>query len=156
MLAFLVILAWEGFASTKELLNSQSYVEHTHEVLHEMDGVEDGLQDAREAWLHYVLTPEKLDLDNFEAAVEQIWSRLQGVESKIQDDPQAVQNIKQLRGWINDELLQLRANLRTQHTLLIFHSHDTDYRRDRVRDAIQKFKDDQERLLRQRNQAAQD
>lgn len=156
MLAFLVVLAWEGFASTKELLNAQSYVEHTHEVLHEMDGVEDGLQDAREAWLHYVLTPEKLDLDNFEAAVEQIWSRLQGVESKIQDDPEAVQNIKQLRVWINDELLQLRANLRTQHTLLIFHSHDSDYRRDRVRDAIQKFKDDQERVLRQRNQAAQD
>ena len=38
MLAFLVALAWDGFSRTRELLNSQAYVEHTHQVLHEMEG----------------------------------------------------------------------------------------------------------------------
>lgn len=155
LLAFLVVMAWDGFANTKELLNAQAYVQHTHQVLHEMDGVEDGLQDAREAWLHYVLTPEKQDLVNFEDAVVRTWTRLDRVATLTLDDQSNQASIRQLREWINDELLQLRTNLRTQHTLLIFHSHDADFRRDRVRDAIQKFKNDQERVLRERNQAAQ-
>src|SRR5689334_15902444 len=44
--------------------------------------------------------------------------------------------------------------MRTTHTLLIFHSPEADSKRDRVREAIQKFKDDQEELLRVRNEAA--
>jgi len=63
--------------------------------------------------------------------------------------------IKELRNWISDELLQLRDNLRTSKTLLIYHSQDTDFRRDRVRDAIQKFKEEEELLLRERNLASQ-
>ena len=79
MLAFLVALAWDGFSRTRELLNSQAYVEHTHQVLHEMEGIEDGLQDAREAWLHYILTPEKQDLDTFEGAVAKVWMQVDRV-----------------------------------------------------------------------------
>src|SRR5436309_12835082 len=52
MLAFLVAMAWDSFSRTRELLSSQVFVERTNNVLHEMDGVEDGLQDAREAALH--------------------------------------------------------------------------------------------------------
>jgi hypothetical protein len=79
MLAFLVAMAWDGFASTGELLNAQAYVQHTHQVLHDMDGVEDGLQDAREAWLHYILTPEQQDRDNFSDAEVRIWTQMDHV-----------------------------------------------------------------------------
>ena len=65
-----------------ELLNSQAFVERTNSVLHEMDGVEDGLQDAREAALHYVLTPEKEDLVTFDDAVAQTWTRLDRIADK--------------------------------------------------------------------------
>lgn len=155
MLAFLVALAWDGFSRTRELLNSQAYVEHTHQVLHEMEAIEDGLQDAREAWLHYILTPEKQDLDTFEGAVAKVWMQVDRVSYLTQDDPVHQAKIKELRNWISDELLQLRDNLRTSKTLLIYHSQDTDFRRDRVRDAIQKFKEEEESLLRERNLASQ-
>src|SRR5690242_15144178 len=46
MLAFLVAMAFDSSSRTHELLNSQAFVERTNAVLHEMDGVEDGLQDA--------------------------------------------------------------------------------------------------------------
>ncbi len=65
MLAFLVAMAWDSFSRTRELLSSQTYVEHTHQVLYELDAIQDGLGDAREAWLHYILTPEQQDLDTF-------------------------------------------------------------------------------------------
>src|SRR5215469_2938967 len=81
MLAFLVAMAWDGFSRTRELLNSQAYVEHTHQVLYEMDASQDGLQDAREAWLHYILTPEKVDLDTFEESVKQTWMHVDRVAS---------------------------------------------------------------------------
>ena len=87
MLAFLVAMAWDSFSRTRELLSSQLFVERTNSVLHEMDGVEDGLQDAREAALHYVLTPEKEDLVAFDVAVEQTWTRLNNVAKESKDDP---------------------------------------------------------------------
>ncbi len=154
MLAFLVAMAWDSFSRTRELLNSQEFVERTNSVLHEMDGVEDGLQDAREAALHYVLTPEKEDLVAFEAAVAQTWKRLDRISQMTRDDKGYQGRIEQLSRWINEELQQLRDNMRTTHTLLIFHTPDADRNRDRVRDAIQKFKDDEEALLSQRNEAA--
>src|SRR5262249_37063763 len=154
MLAFLVAMAFDSSSRTRELLSSQEFVERTNSVLHEMDGVEDGLQDAREAALHYVLTPGKEDLVTFDEAVAQTWSRLSQIERMTKDDPGYPERLKVLRGYIKEELRQLSDNMRTTHTLLIFHTPDADRNRDRVRDTIQKFKDDQEALLSQRNEAA--
>lgn len=152
MLAFLVAMAWDGYSSTRQLLNAQAYVERTHEVLHEMDGVEDGIQDAREAWLHYVLTPEQQDRTNFADAEARIWGQLANVY-RLDTEHQEV--IETLRGLIRDELSQLSNDMVTQHTKLIYHSAESDEKRDRVRVAIQTFKDEEVRILRERNQAAE-
>ncbi|HET9839539.1 MAG TPA: diguanylate cyclase [Candidatus Angelobacter sp.] len=154
MLAFLVAMALDSMSRTRELLSSQEFVERTNTVLHEMDGVEDGLQDAREAALHYVLTPEKEDLVTFDAAVAQTWTRLDRIQQLTKNDKGYPERLEQLRGWMKDELRQLSDNMRTTKTLLIFHTPDADFNRDRTRDAIQKFKDDEEALLSQRNEAA--
>ncbi len=155
MLAFLVAMAWDSFSRTRELLSSQAYVEHTHQVLYEMDAIQDGLGDAREAWLHYILTPEQQDLDTFAESSKQVWKRVARVEELTKDDPAQRERIKQLQVWITEELKQLSDNLRTNKTLLIYHSPATDFKQDRVRNAVQKFKDEQEILLRERNLAAQ-
>src|SRR5947209_11341668 len=155
MLAFLVAMAWDSFSRTRELLSSQAYVEHTHQVLYELDAIQDGLGDAREAWLHYVLTPEKQDLDTFDDSYKEVWKRVARVEDLSKDDPAQQERIKQLQVWITEELKQLSDNLRTNKTLLIYHSPATDFKQDRVRNAVQKFKDEQEILLRERNLAAQ-
>jgi diguanylate cyclase (GGDEF)-like protein len=155
MLIFLVAMAWDSFSRTRELLSSQAYVEHTHQVLYELDAIQDGLGDAREAWLHYILTPEKQDLDTFDDSYKEVWKRVARVEDLSKDDPAQQERIKQLQVWIAEELQQLRDNLRTNKTLLIYHSPATDFRQDRVRNAVQKFKSEQEKVLRERNLAAQ-
>jgi diguanylate cyclase (GGDEF)-like protein len=155
MLAFLVAMAWDSFSRTRELLSSQAYVEHTHQVLYELDAIQDGLGDAREAWLHYILTPEKQDLDAFDDSYKQIWKRVRGVEDLTKDDRATRDQIKQLEGSIAEELQQLRDNLRTNKTLLIYHTPATDFKQDRVRNSIQKFRAEQEELLRERNMATQ-
>src|ERR1051326_3040710 len=153
MLLFLVAMALDSRSRTGELLSSQEFVERTNTVLHEMDGVEDGLQDAREAALHYVLTPEQEDLVTFDAAVAQTWTRLDRIAGLMKSDKNYSQKIEELRSFIRAELRQLSDNMRTTKTLLIFHSKEADFNRDRTRDAIQKFKDDEEALLSQRNEA---
>ncbi|HEU4414108.1 MAG TPA: diguanylate cyclase [Candidatus Angelobacter sp.] len=155
MLAFLVAMAWDSFSRTRELLSSQAYVEHTHQVLYELDAIQDGLGDAREAWLHYILTPEKQDLDAFDDSYKLIWKRVARVEDLTKDDAATQDKIKQLQVSIAEELQQLRDNLRTNKTLLIYHSPATDFKQDRVRNAVQKFRDEQEALLRERNLATQ-
>lgn len=151
MVIFLVAMAWDSFARTRELLSSQEYVEHTHQVLYELDAIQDGLGDAREAWLHYILTPEKQDLDTFDDSYRQIWKRVRGVEDLTKDDPATRDQIKQLEGSIAEELQQLRDNLRTNKTLLIYHTPATDFKQDRVRNSIQKFRTEQEALLHERH-----
>ncbi|HYX54274.1 MAG TPA: hypothetical protein VE783_12535, partial [Candidatus Limnocylindrales bacterium] len=96
MLGFLILLAWNGYTTTSELLSSQAYVQRTHQVLHEMDGVEDSIQDAREAWLHYILTPEPQDVVSFEDAQVRTWT---GLDHMLNLDPEhqaAVRNIQDL------------------------------------------------------------
>jgi diguanylate cyclase (GGDEF)-like protein len=155
MLAFLVAMAWDSFSRTRELLSSLSYVEHTHQVLYELDAIQDGLQDARRAWAHYILTPEKQDLDAFDEAVKQTWMRVDRVVYLTKEDAAQQERLKQLQIWIGEELQQLRDNLRVSKTLLIYHSPESDFKLDRVRNAILKFRDEQETILRERNQAAQ-
>jgi len=154
MIACLIFMAAGSISRTRDLLASQESVQRTQAVLHEIDGVEDGLQDACEAALHYVLTPEKEDLITFDAAVAQTWTRLDRIANLTKNDKGYSQKIEQLRGDIRAELRQLSDNMRTEKTLLIFHSKEADFNRDRVRDAIQKFKDNEEMLLAQRNEAA--
>jgi CHASE3 domain sensor protein len=154
MLVLLVAMALGSFSHTRELLRSQAEVERANGVVHEIDSLEDGLQDAREAALHYILTPEKEDLVAFEAAAAQSWVHLDRVAMRTKEDPGYPQRIEQLRGWIDDELRQYRDYMRTTHTLLVFHSAESDFKRDRVRAAIQKLKEDQEKLLRQSNDLA--
>jgi diguanylate cyclase (GGDEF)-like protein len=156
MLGFLVAMAWDSFSRTRELLSSQAYVEHTHQVLYQLDAIQDGLQDARRAWAHYILTPEKQDLDAFDEAVKETWMRVDRVQELTKDDPAQKQRLDQLQLWIGEELQQLRDNLRTSKTLLIYHSAENDSRMDRVRDAILKFRDEQESILSQRHMAAQE
>ena len=155
MVAVLVVMAAGGISRTRDLLSSQEFVERTQSVLHEIEGVEDGMQDAREAALHYVLTPEKEDLLAFDEAVRQTWIRLDRIAGLTRNDKGYAEKIEQLRSDIRAELRQLSDNMRTTHTLLIFHSPQGDANRNRVRDAIQKLQDDEEALLSQRNQAAQ-
>ncbi|HKT50034.1 MAG TPA: GGDEF domain-containing protein [Candidatus Angelobacter sp.] len=152
MLAFLVAMAWDGYSSANELLAAQAYVQRTHQVLHEMDGMEDGLQDAREARLHYILTPEQQDLLDFEEAEVRVWTQMDRV---TQMDPEHKASLNDLRGLIREELRQLRTDMRVLHTKLVYHSQETDEKRNRVMSAIDDFKNNEERLLRERNQAAE-
>jgi len=107
MLAFLVAMAWDSFSRTRELLSSLAYVEHTHQVLYELDAIQDGLQDARRAWAHYILTPEKQDLDAFDEAVKQTWMRVDRVVYLTKEDAAQQERLKQLQTWIGEELQQL-------------------------------------------------
>jgi len=159
MLTFLVFMAWDGISSTRELLDSQAEVEHTHQVLHELEGIEDGMQDAREAWLHYVLTPERQDRDNFSDAVSRIWQQVANAKKLTEKDTgrsARIARIAQLETWIREELKQLNGNLQTRETLKIYHSDAADFRRDRVRRAIEDFKNEEEAFLHARNEAALD
>lgn len=154
VLALLIATAASSISRTTDLRNSQALVEHTNTVLHEIDGMEDSLQDAREAALHYVLTPEKEDLINFEAAAAKTWMHLDRVSAITRNDKGYRERMEQLSGWIKSEFQQLRDYMRTTHTLLIFHSPDADANTNRVRDAVQKLKADEEENLRVRNEAA--
>ena len=147
-------IAVGGILRSSDLHTSQERVERTHLVLHEIDEAEDSLQDAREAALHYILTPEKEDLINFDEAALQSWVHLDRIKLLTEDDKGYPERIEQLSGLIKNEFQQSRFNMRTTKTLLIFHSPEADANHDRVRAAMQKLKDDEKEILRARSEAA--
>jgi len=147
-------MALGGISRTSDLLTSQEWVNHTNLVLHEMDEAENSLQDAREAELHYILTPEQEDLIDFQNAEMKTWLRVERISDMTRDDEGYPERIEQLRGLVKAEFQQYSNNMRTTHTLLIFHSPAADANRDRVRAAMQKLKDDEKAILRVRSEAA--
>ena len=147
-------VALGGISRNSDLLTSQEWVNHTHLVLQEIDEAEDSLQDARQATLHYILTPEIEDLDNFQDAAMKTWMRVERITDLTADEKGFPERMEQLRGLIEKEFRQSRDNMRTTKTLLIFHSPATDTNRDRVRAAMQKLKHDEEESLRVRSEAA--
>lgn len=147
-------IAVSGILRSSDLHTSQERVERTHLVLHEIDEMEDSLQNAREATLHYILTPEKEDLDNFQDAAMKTWMKLELISDLTRDDEGYPERMEKLRGLIEKEFRQSQDNMRTTHTLLIFHSPETDANHDRVRAAMQKLKDDEKEILRARSEAA--
>lgn len=149
-------MALGSISGNSDLLTSQEWVNHTHLVLHEIDEAEDSLQDAREAALHYILTPEQEDLINFDEAVKKTWVRLARITDLTADEKGFPERMAQLRGLIEKEFQQSSNNMRTKHTLLIFHSPEADANRDHVRAAMQKLKHDEEEILRVRKEAARD
>ncbi|HEY2913066.1 MAG TPA: CHASE3 domain-containing protein [Candidatus Angelobacter sp.] len=153
-LALLFALAISSISRNNDLLRSQALVERTHRVLHEIEGAEDSLQEAREAHLHYILTPEEVDLINFQDAVMKTWVRVERISDMTRDDEGYPERIEQLRDLIKREFQQSLNDMRTTHTLLIFHSPAADANRDRVRAAMQKLKNDEEEILRAGNDAA--
>lgn len=155
LLGFWGTMAWDSFSRTRELKSSQAYAEHTHQVLYELDAIQNALGDAREAWLHYILTPEREDLEAFDDSNKQVWKRLARLEDLTTGDPTTPDLIKQLASSIAEEFQQMRNTMRTNKTLLIYHSPATDLREDRVRNAVQKFRTEQEKLLRESNLATQ-
>jgi hypothetical protein len=78
--------------------------------------------------------------------------RVERISDLTMDDEGYPERMKQLNGWVEAEFQQSSNNLRTTHTLLIFHSPASDANRDRVRAAMQKLKDDQEKILRVRSE----
>jgi CHASE3 domain sensor protein len=147
-------MALGGISRNGDLLTSHGWVNHTHLVLHEIDEAEDSLQNAREATLHYILTPEKEDLDNFDDAAKKTWLRVERIKDLTADEKGFPERMEQLRVLIEKEFRQSQNNMRTTHTLLIFHSPEADFNRDRVRAAMQRLKDDEKEILRTRSEAA--
>jgi|SRR5215831_6523203 len=154
VLALLVALSVNSISRHNDLLRSQELVERTHRVLHEIDRTQDSLQEAREAWLHYINTPEQQDLTNFDGAAAETWARLDRISQMTMEDESYPERMAQLRDLVKAEFQQYRDNMRTIRTLLIFHSPATDANRERVRAAMQKLKDDEEKSLRVRNDEA--
>lgn len=151
LILLLVALAVSSISRNNDLLRSQELVERSHRVLHEVDRAEDSLQEAREAHLHYINTPEEEDLINFNGAVAETWTHLDRISQMTMEDQGYPERMEQLRSLVKAEFQQESDNMRTTHTLLIYHSPATDARRDRVRAALQKLKDDEEKNLRARN-----
>lgn len=156
LLVFILLLAVAAgsISRTNDLIFSHEILERRNNVLHEMDRLDESLQSAREAHLHFILTPEKEDLVNFDAAVAETWARLDRVSVMTKDDNGYPERMEQLRGLIRLEFRQFADNMRTTHTLLIFHTPDADANSNRVRAAMQKLKDDQEEILRVGDEAA--
>ncbi len=153
VLAFLIAMVQNSISRTTNLLDAQALVHHTNLVLHELDGAEDSLQDAREAALHYILTPEKEDLGDHDNAVAQTWVHLDRISVLTRDDKGYPERMEQLNGYIKDEFRQQGNLMRTNKTLLLYHSPAIDANRERVRAAMQKLKNDEEEALRVQNEA---
>lgn len=96
-LLILIISSTASFLSIKSLLDSNEMVNHTQEVIYNLNEGGSTMVDAQTSLRGYLITGNEESLDRYRGAEERTDGFFDKVESLTQDNPQQQQNIKELK-----------------------------------------------------------
>jgi PAS domain S-box-containing protein len=162
ILALAVLLgnAWISYRNTRQLVDSEGWVEHTQVVRAAIGDVQANISDAVAAQRGYLLTAQNRFLEPYEIARARIAVQLRRLTELTIDNSAQQQRLAILRGAITQEFLVL------DQAILMHKAPNVDFSRhpeiltqgkaamDAVRDTVIAMDADEERLLAQRDVAA--
>lgn len=103
LLVFLAATALFYFR-TQRFLETNRQIEHTHQVVEEIDGMMWALQDAETGMRGYVIPGEDDFLARYSAALNQIQPRFDKVRELTRDNPRQQERLKQLAPSIEEKV----------------------------------------------------
>ena len=118
-LAVIAALGVGAYLSTEQLLETNNWVIHTHQVIEKLDSVSSMLQDAETGERGFLLTGEAEYLAPYAAARSVIGSEIEALGRLISDNPAQVKSLDRVRALAEGRLavLQEVIDLRKQSGL---------------------------------------
>ncbi len=115
-LVVLAVNAWVSYHNTRQMVENDAWVSHTHQVLAALDGVLVAITDAETGQRGYLLTGEPEALAPFEDATARMEAQLQHVQDLTADSPRQQDRLAALRGKVGTRLKLLGANITRRKT----------------------------------------
>jgi methyl-accepting chemotaxis protein len=115
----LVMLAMVGavsYDSTTKLIESAGWVQHTHEVLNELDEVLSGMKDAETGQRGYLITGEGRYLEPYQGARDVVDQKLKYVRELTADNPIQQQRLTTMEPLIAGKFAELQETIDLRRT----------------------------------------
>ncbi len=141
IIAIAGLTAYTAFNHLVDLRRGQRDVEHTHQVLETARGLFSSLQDAETGQRGYLITGEDSYLDPWRSGMQQFPGRISQLRKMVADNPEQIERVGQLQEAARRRLDTLRANLE------LAQSGDVEGARRRIKTGVGKAQMDRVRAL---------
>ncbi len=110
-LVALVVIGWISYRSTTGLIDTAQQVDHTHQVLENLDLLTSTMKDAETGQRGYIITGEDSYLEPYNAAVGQADQILKEVRTLTQDNDRQQARLDKLTPLITDKFAELKETI---------------------------------------------
>src|SRR5215475_14937740 len=114
VLAILIINALVSYRATRRLIDNEQLVTHTYEVIAELEGVLDTMDDAESAERDYLLSGEESYLKSYQSAGAESHARVSRLRLMTVDDTYQPARIPDLERQIADRLRDLNSRIESR------------------------------------------
>ncbi len=108
--------AWFAFRSVNALLENERWVQHTWEVICEVELIMGSAKDAETGNRGYLITGEEAYLEPYTAALHELPKELDRFGGLTADNPVQRQNVAEMRAVLSRQLEMLRAGIELRRT----------------------------------------
>ena len=109
--ALLLLIATVAHRSVDELIGTNTWVTHTHQVLEHLSGVSSALKDAETGQRGYLLTGDENYLEPYNAGREAVLPLLKELRQLTSDNPEQQRRIDQAQKLVGLKLAELRQTI---------------------------------------------
>jgi PAS domain S-box-containing protein len=111
VLAILLINALVSYRATRRLIDNERLVTHTYEVIAELEGVMDTMDDAETGERDYLLTEEEAYLKSYQSAVDELHARVERLGRLTADSSYQQARLPDLERQIAARLGNLKSRI---------------------------------------------
>lgn len=145
--------AWIAFRAVQSLNDSQHWVEHTWQVINQVEQIMSSAKDAETGNRGFLLTGDESYLEPYESAVKELPSEMDRYQSLTSDNPVQQRNIAEMRDIVQRRLallqqgIEIRKTGGSDATRLMLLTGTGKAEMDRLRNLADKMEGEEQRLL---------
>ncbi|MGE5413450.1 MAG: PAS domain S-box protein, partial [Syntrophomonadaceae bacterium] len=161
VLAALVVFGWIVYTDSRSVVEEARWVDHTRRVMVRIERAASSLKDAETGQRGYLLTGDTGYLRPYEAAMAQVRDHLEALRGLMRDDPEKQKRLADFQGLVQAKLDELAATIRLYTTgdaagaLRIVQTGAGNELMERIRRAVDEMRDEETRLLIERQRRAE-
>jgi PAS domain S-box-containing protein len=159
-LLLLCIFGIASYLSRQQLIDNQKRVEQTHQVLDKFDKLFHSLETSAQERSNYIITKGRMDLKDYQIALQQVKTSLQILRQLTVDNPHQQIWLNEIEPLIQQKLALLNKSIDlfqhnpTDQVTQISLYHQNKKLRDKIQAILAAMHDEEQHLLLQRSQAA--
>jgi PAS domain S-box-containing protein len=115
-LVVIIALGVSSYVSTQRLLEANRWVDHTYQILDQLEHVISVLKDAETGQRGYLLTGQERYLEPYNAATVQIRGDLDSLKTLTADNPAQQEGLKQVQALSSAKLAELQETIELRQT----------------------------------------